>query len=750
MRQWLAAVAVVVCAGLGAAHAQTITEYAMPTAASGPTGIVVGPDGALWFTEQAGNNIGRVSTAGVVTEYPIPTANSAPTGITAGSDGALWFTEMAGDKIGRITTAGAITEYSGFTGNPTGITAGPDGALWFFAGLINSTGGGFPLAYSYVGRITTAGVITQYLVRSGDLDTISSIIANNIVTGPDGALWFDDNILCGIGRITTAGVFSYPVGGGCGHTPEPSNGFTVGPDGAFWFTVNGGSIETLSNGSESVVADILNTPVLGAITTGPDGALWFTDLSNSKIGRVTTAGAVGQYPTPTASSQPIGIVTGPDGALWFTESAGNKIGTFSLAVLTVATSGNGQVTSSAGGIACSATSSQCTATLVANTPATLTASAAAGWSFSGWSGGGCTGTVPCQLTLAANETVTATFAQIPSYVLAVVPAGTGSGAVTSDQSGISCGATCTASYLSGTQVTLTAMAASGSTFAGWSGGGCGGVATCTVTLAANTQVTASFVQNSSAGIGLYAAVLPLSRSVSVGATATAFASVVNAGSTTASTCTIAPSTTIASGFSFQTTNPTTNAVTGTLNGAVDIAAGASQSFLIAFTPTAAFNTTDVALTFGCANASLAPVVAGVDMLQLAASTTAVPDIVALAASADAGYVDISSIDSTGDFAVATINLGSAAQITASVDTGTANLPVTVTLCETDPTSGACLATPTANVTITIAANATPTFGVFLTGSAAVADLPGLNRVFVRFTDQNGVLRGETSVAARTK
>jgi hypothetical protein len=40
--------------------------------------------------------------------------------------------------------------------------------------------------------------------------------------------------------------------------------------------------------------------------------------------------------------------------------------------------------------------------------------------------------------------------------------------------------------------------------------------------------------------------------------------------------------------------------------------------------------------------------------------------------------------------------------------------------------------------------------VFVTGSAAVPDLPGVNRVFVTFTDAGGVLRGETSVAVRTQ
>jgi streptogramin lyase len=67
-------------------------------------GITAGPDGNLWFTEYGGNKIGRITTAGSITEFAIPTANSGPTGITAGHDGNLWFTESNGNKIGRITS----------------------------------------------------------------------------------------------------------------------------------------------------------------------------------------------------------------------------------------------------------------------------------------------------------------------------------------------------------------------------------------------------------------------------------------------------------------------------------------------------------------------------------------------------------------------------------------------------------------------------------------------------------------------
>jgi hypothetical protein len=64
-------------------------------------------------------------------------------------------------------------------------------------------------------------------------------------------------------------------------------------------------------------------------------------------------------------------------------------------------------------------------------------------------------------------------------------------------------------------------------------------------------------------------------------------------------------------FSFQTTDPATNALTGSLNTPVDIAAGAAQSFVLAFTPTAPIEPADVQLRFGCANSEPAPVTPGV-------------------------------------------------------------------------------------------------------------------------------------------
>jgi streptogramin lyase len=110
-----------------------IDLFPVPTANSGPVGIAAGPDGALWFTEQNVNQIGRITTAGSVSEFLVPTANSEPFRIAPGPDGAMWFTEISANKIGRITTTGSITEFPIPTSEagPIDITAGPDGALWF-------------------------------------------------------------------------------------------------------------------------------------------------------------------------------------------------------------------------------------------------------------------------------------------------------------------------------------------------------------------------------------------------------------------------------------------------------------------------------------------------------------------------------------------------------------------------------------------------------------------------------------------
>jgi hypothetical protein len=97
----------------------------------------------------------------------------------------------------------------------------------------------------------------------------------------------------------------------------------------------------------------------------------------------------------------------------------------------------------------------------------------------------------------AAKSATATFTALRT--LTVARTGIGSGSVSSSPTGIDCGATCSGQFADGTAITLTADPSSGSTFQGWTGGGCSGTGPCTVTLGADTAVDAAFDQRAVPG-----------------------------------------------------------------------------------------------------------------------------------------------------------------------------------------------------------------------------------------------------------
>jgi virginiamycin B lyase len=273
-----------------------------------PLSITKGPDGALWFTENSGLNIGRIATDGTITEYPYDSGH-VPEFITAGSDGALWFTQGF-QFIGRMTTAGVYSQYTipGTDSTVGYITSGPDGALWFTES---------EEADSIV-RLTTSGEFTIYPIPT------SGAGASGITTGPDGALWFTESFASQIGRITTGGVITeYPITANTG----PSS-IVTGPDGALWFTEDlDNSIGRITTTGSFTEYPLTQTTILlddSQIIAGPDGALWFGDAGNRSLSRMTTSGALLEYPIPTNNALPIGITTGPDGAIWYTEEM--KIG----------------------------------------------------------------------------------------------------------------------------------------------------------------------------------------------------------------------------------------------------------------------------------------------------------------------------------------------------------------------------------------------------------------------------------------
>ncbi|MEA2785004.1 MAG: virginiamycin lyase [Candidatus Eremiobacteraeota bacterium] len=284
---------------------------------SSPAGIALGPDGNLWFTEQSGDRIGRVTPRGVVTEFSAGiTPFSNPTAITAGPDGNLWFTENAGfsgasttGRIGRITTAGVITEFS--TGipsgaHPAGIAAGSDGNLWFS-----------DTSAPRVGRITPAGAVTMF--ATGITGNAVSVFLSPcaMAKGPNGNVWWLEADK--IAQITPAGtVTEYPLA-------TFASGVAPGPDGNVWFT-EGSNIDRITPSGT-----ITRFPAQSAacITPGADGNLWFTAPFVDNVGKITPTGTVTNYDTTfgiTSFSAPFGIAAGSDGNLWFTEQSTPGVG----------------------------------------------------------------------------------------------------------------------------------------------------------------------------------------------------------------------------------------------------------------------------------------------------------------------------------------------------------------------------------------------------------------------------------------
>lgn len=137
----------------------------------------------------------------------------------------------------------------------------------------------------------------------------------------------------------------------------------------------------------------------------------------------------------------------------------------------------------------------------------LQASAPLGSEFIGWdvspddtTSFDCDAATDCYVQVVGNVIATAQFRQVSNYVpLEVSRRGPGAqlGLVTSMPNGIHCGLSapdCATSYVGGTQVTLTATAASGATFASW-GGGCssfGSSPSCSLVMSEATQVIANF------------------------------------------------------------------------------------------------------------------------------------------------------------------------------------------------------------------------------------------------------------------
>src|SRR5262249_45625806 len=145
-------------------------------------------------------------------------------------------------------------------------------------------------------------------------------------------------------------------------------------------------------------------------------------------------------------------------------------------------------------------------------------------------------------------------------------------------------------------------------------------------------------------------------------------------------------------FSYQKTDPVTNQPIGPPDTPADIPAGQLQTYVISITPSGSFAATDVQFSFAGANTEPVAPLTGVNTRPLSATTSPVPDIVALAATGppNNGIVAIPGAARTGAFAVASVNVGAGGLITVTADTGGVAIPVLLSLCQTNPVTAECI------------------------------------------------------------
>ncbi len=246
------------------------------------TALAQGPADDMWFTEGYSTEsfIGHITDKGEVSEFVMPGSFSQPLDIGLGSDGAMWFTNAGEGTIGRIDGSGSITQYEvkdeihtsplSYT-RPVDITRGPNEAMWF------SDEAGF------IGEINAVGTILEYLIPA------PGSAPAGIALGADGNIWFVEDGLGRIGRITPGGVVS---------EFEAANAY-------------------------------------GQIVSGADGNMWFTEGSGENaIGRITPTGVVTSFsPISTKGGGLTQLSVGVDGDLWFRQS--NSVGRFVVPLVPV-------------------------------------------------------------------------------------------------------------------------------------------------------------------------------------------------------------------------------------------------------------------------------------------------------------------------------------------------------------------------------------------------------------------------------
>src|SRR5437016_1117251 len=112
-----------------------VKEYPLKTPHSGPHGLVEDKDGSIWYTGNTGALVGKVDPKTLeIREYTLPDPAARPRRVAITSDDLVWYTDYARGYLGRLDPATAkVTEWpspSGPKSGPYGISA-IKGLIWY-------------------------------------------------------------------------------------------------------------------------------------------------------------------------------------------------------------------------------------------------------------------------------------------------------------------------------------------------------------------------------------------------------------------------------------------------------------------------------------------------------------------------------------------------------------------------------------------------------------------------------------------
>jgi streptogramin lyase len=278
--------------------------FPIKPADSGVSGITVTADGSKWFTEFNANQIGHLLPDGTMKEYPGPTdiaAGTGPTEIVTGPDGRLYFLVEGDDRIFQFDpnqlqiTSAFVPLANAPSQIISDLVSGPDSLVSF----TDYNNGSY-----YVGQFDTkSGAVNLFPVKNNEVPAALTV-------GPDGNLWFTDisGVAGGsyvanyLSTITPKGEtdFSFPKFrfAPISNTLDSAiTSMTAGPDGNLWATLytsikiagakryHGTIVQISTQGQVLQSFPLLQAQALNGlnniptqIVRGPDGNLWFNDM----------------------------------------------------------------------------------------------------------------------------------------------------------------------------------------------------------------------------------------------------------------------------------------------------------------------------------------------------------------------------------------------------------------------------------------------------------------------------------------